>query len=133
MELSTISKIINLLQNGGSVRNIAKNFGISHMSVQRIKKKYNIETSVPKLGRPRKIDDRTGRHLANLVISDKDITPAAAIKTLNINASVWTARRCLKTLGAKAAVKKKKLFLFNKNIKRRREFAQEYENGIQAD
>ena len=128
MELSTISKIINLLQNGGSVRNIAKNFGISHMSVQRIKKKYNIETSVPKLGRPRKIDDRTGRYLANLVISDKDITPAAAIKTLNINASV-----CLKRLGAKAAVKKKKPFLSNKNIKRRREFAQEYENGIQAD
>lgn len=133
MEPAKVREIKKLLENKESVRKIAKKFQISHMTVQRIKKKYNIETSAPRLGRPRKIDDRTGRHIANLVISGDAKTPAAALKSLKIDASEWTARRCLRRLGAKAAVKKKKPFLSTKNIKLRKEFAQVYENWTEAD
>lgn len=83
------------------------------MTVQRIKQKHNIETSNTP-GRPRKIDDRTCRHLAKLVTSDNAITPAKARKTLNIDASEWTARRSLKKLGLKARENKKKPLLSKK-------------------
>lgn len=132
MEASKVNEIIKLLQNNNSVRKIAKKYNISHMTVQRIKQKHNIETSNTP-GRPRKIDDRTCRHLAKLVTSDNAITPAEALKTLNIDASEWTARRSLKKLGLKAREKKKKPLLSKKNIKLRKEFAQVYENWTVAD
>jgi len=57
------------------------------MTVQRLRKHSLEALPVNTVGRPRILSNRDSRHVANLVTSNRDITPAKAATMLNLNAS----------------------------------------------
>lgn len=126
-------KIIELLIDGESVRKVANKCGVSHMTVQRLKKTIPGSIPVNLGGRPRILSDRDARHVANLVTSNRYISPKKASTQLNLNASEWTLRRSLGRLGLKAKEMEQKPLLTKRHINLRRNFAATHENWTVAD
>jgi len=133
MDIEKKKKIMELLIGGESVRKVANKFGVSHMTVQRLKKNCSEHIKINKGGRPRVLSERDTRHVANLVTSNPDTTPIKAANMLNLNASEWTVRRSLGRLGLKAKEMKKKPFLAKRHISLRKDFATMHENWTLAD
>jgi len=103
------------------------------MTVQRMKTRVHGSIPVSQGGRPRALSDRETRHVANLVTSNRDITPIKAASMLNLNASKWIVRRSLGRLGLKAKEMKKKPFRAKRHISLRKNFVATHENWTIAD
>lgn len=125
--------VITLSNQGLSTRKIAERVQISHRTVQLIRKRNQCTPAINTGGRPRLISDGNARLIERRIKNNKKLTPKAAAKDLNLNASEWTVRRSLNRIGLVSSVKKKKPALSDKNIKARLKFCKDHKNWTEED
>lgn len=128
-----VRKVLFMLNEGKSVREIGTCCNIHHSSVVRIRKNCRQNLIASKGGRPRKLSDRDSRNMARLLTAGTAKTPKEAAITLGKNISEWTARRSLNRIGLQAAEKKKKPALSAKNILARKQFLERHRHWTVKD
>lgn len=125
-----------LLQKGFGHREIAKKLQISKSSVSNFANSIGIASN-PKKGRPKILSERDESFCFKQMISGRSSTAVGISKQLqssfNISASPDTISRVLKKKGLKAAEKKKKPLLSEKNIKARLEYAKKHKDWTAED
>ena len=127
--------IVEAVQNGEIVREVAKRFHVGKSTVSDIYKKWRQEGTVKRKkgsGRPRITTIRQVRALVRQVKKNPFMTAVElarhAQETLNVSMSVWTARRLLVRAGLPARIPAKKSWILKKNRKARVAFAKAHEH-----
>lgn len=132
-----VSRVTELARDGHTTRKIAELVKISQSSVSRILKNNSSDRIMNKGGRPKKISDRVAREIGRKLISGECNSPKEALFGPDggriVDASIWTVRRALRSVGLKPKEKKKKPALSAKNIKLRKEFVKKYESWSEND
>lgn len=130
-------RILELAKERKTSREIGYELQISHMSVIRTLKSSDDPDILSNLsnkgGKPRKISDRTARHIGRSLVANKIRSPKDGLTMLEQPASVWTLRRALNRIGMKAKEKLKKPLLSKKSIKARKSFLDRYKDWTVDD
>lgn len=134
------SKIVTLHERGESVKSISQQFHINIRTVYSILhkwKQYHSLEDLPKTGRPTKVNDRTRRRLARMVLKNEVKTaPQLARNALsqdNISISSDTARNLLHKEGIKIMHTIRKPMLTPIHKRKRLEFALAHKNWTVDD
>jgi len=111
----TRSDTISLIDASLSTRKIARQLGVSHMTVNRVRAKARPRAQKRRGGRPAKLTATDKRRLVRKITSGEADNAVQLTRQLNDATSVecnpQTVRRALKEAGLKAVVKKKGLDL----------------------
>jgi transposase len=135
------ARILLLLEQGHSVREIGSLEGVSHSSVVRIGQKSKTNNSsnhalVP-MGRPRIFSDREERNILRLLSSGQCSTAVDIKNTLlandDVDVSAETLRNVLRRNGLESRIKRKKPLLTRKHRQCRLLFAKKYRNWTMED
>lgn len=130
-------KVVNLLKNGLTYREIALNLSISLGTVHNIAKKFNCARYNLKGGRPKKLSENTKRSIIRKITSGKWDNAVEASKNLkndaNIDVCPQTIRNVLKSMGLRSRYKVKKPMISLKNRKERMEFAKSHKDWTLED
>ena len=109
------AQVLLSLQKGYTTRAVGRAHNISFSTVSRIKKRWSTNRSLDDLarvGRPTSLGEPTQRRIVNLITSRKCSTAvevrAYLAKNANMDISVSTIRRILRSHGLVSGVKKKK-------------------------
>lgn len=128
-------RVVARRERGDTFQAISDEFGININTVYKIITKWNKHHTIQdihKLGRPRKLNDRTRRHLIRMVQNGEvsTATQLAHVATTQLNTSIspWTARRMLHEEGLKALHTIPKPLLTEEHERQRLEFAQAHAN-----
>lgn len=137
LSASTRDRIIQMLKENRSSRQISSKLAVSHSTVNRIRSQHVPEVSKSKAGRPKKISATTERWMVREITSGK-VDNAAQLKRqvrrlMGTHLSIDTVRRSLKKQGLKAAVKKKRPRLLARHKKERLDFAKRYQHWTVED
>jgi transposase len=131
------SAALSLLQKEFSTRKITAAIGISHQTINNIRRKEMPDLIPPKAGRPSRLTEREKRALVRQITSGKaDTAVELAHHLFQITekcVATETIRSALKAQGLKAIVKKKKPMLTKRHMRQRLEFAQKYREWTSAD
>lgn len=129
--------VVNLIEKGLSLREIARRVGVGRSTVARIRKESGIHAANGSGGRPKIINPTLQRLLVRSLTSGAIDTAAAAHRELrnrhSINVGYQTVRNVLKKSGLVAAKKVKKPLLRKQHIKARYSFARKYANWTTED
>ena len=133
----TIQTVTFLLERGFCGRKVAKKVGISHTSVNNIRKRHAPELNVTTGGCPEKLTPRDRRTLARIVTSGRADTATEASSILHnelkLSVDAQTCRRALRKEGLRSYVKRRKPGLTKRHIRARLEFAQRYSSWTVED
>ena len=134
------AQVLLSLQKGYTTRAVGRAHNISFSTVSRIKQRWSTNRSLEDLarvGRPTSLGEPTQRRIVNLITSRKCSTAvevrAYLAKNANMDISVSTIRRILRSHGLVSGVKKKKPYLSDSHRKARLAFAKKYENWTVDD
>ena len=126
-----IQEILSLAAQGLSSRDIATRVGVSHTSVNNVRRKYGSKLAKPPSGRPKKLNSKEVRFLSRSFKngSIRSLTHATqeVERVTGKSYSTRNVRRRLKEAGLKAYVKKKKPFLSLVHRRKRLDFARKYQ------
>jgi transposase len=130
-------KIILLIDQQLTTRQIKKRVGVSHTTVNNVRRKYRENACVNQGGRPRKLTATDQRRLCRIISAGKVDNAVQVTKELrdvtNAKVSVQTVRRVLKKSGMKAVVKRKKPMLLSRHKRQRLNFALKYKHWTVED
>ena len=130
-------KIISLLQQPKSIREVALLCHVSYGTVQNIRKTHlpNLKSTLG--GRPQKLSKQNKQYCIRAITSGKMKTAIEVQQDLETNLDVTvneiTVRRVFKDAGLQAMKKEKRPRLSAKNIKERLEFAKQYKDWTVED
>lgn len=134
------ARILVLLEEKYSAREIARREGVSHSTVTDIRKRWQQTQSYQdahRTGRPRAISERGERRIAQLVTSGQCRTAADAQQLLReygeAAVTTRTVRRIFKRSGLVARVKRRKPLLLERHRQARLSFAKKYAKWGPAD
>uniref|UniRef100_T2MK53 Neuroblastoma-amplified sequence n=1 Tax=Hydra vulgaris TaxID=6087 RepID=T2MK53_HYDVU len=123
----TMIEIYHLIkEEGKSLREVAKIFGLSVESVRMIVKQMNQQKMAENLirsGRPRKTTARDDRLIVRTSVEMPNISSIVLENELNLEISPQTIRRCLNDVGLYGRAMRKKPFISINNRKKRLAFA----------
>jgi transposase len=126
-----VQRAVEMLKDGGTVRQIAKILAIGIGSVSRIRRNMTGKVDLRPNGRPEKLTARNKRLLVRYAIDGTcDTAPEMQRlirQNMSISISQQTIRNVLKKEGLVARVKKKKPLLTCNHRKQRLDFAKKYE------
>ena len=129
--------VLSLLGQGFTTRQVAEQCGISHSTVQRLRKKCLTDAELSRGGRPEKLSPQDKRACVCAVTSGRLDTATAAAKQLReetgVEVSDLTVRRALREAGLMAQEKEAKPKLSAKNIKARLDFARRHRHWTVED
>ena len=93
--------VITLLKRKESVRKIQQEVGVSLAYITKIRQKHHVGHSGKKGGRPRKLDERTRRHLVRIMKKGDNVKHAKKelSRAFGLDVSDTTIRRRLKEVG----------------------------------
>jgi transposase len=124
------NQVVNLLQNGDSMCQIASITGLSKSVIYKIKSRIHITQEKNLRGRPCLISSPTRRHLSRKIKTGEINTVLEGTKMLtnqlSINCSNSTTRRAFKRSGLHGRKKTKKPLLQIRHRKARLTFAEKY-------
>ena len=131
------ARVVHLLDAGQLTRQIAKNLGMSTITVSRIRKKDISGISKGKGGRPAKLLPMIKRNIRRMILSGK-AKIAIQVKSQigndrGVDVSADTVRRALKEVGLRAFTKKKKPLLLARHKKERFQFAKVHKDWTVED
>ena len=133
----TRSDTISLIDASLSTRKIARQLGVSHMTVNRVRAKARPHAQKRRGGRPAKLTATDKRRLVRKITSGEADNAVQLTRQLNDATSVecnpQTVRRALKEAGLKAVVKKKRPRLEPRHIAQRHKFAKKYQHWTVDD
>lgn len=131
------NSIIDLIDQGISSRQIARQLGVGSTTVDKVKSTHRPNKEKPKGGRPEKLTRTDKRHLVRLATSLDNATATRLAGELgestSLTASPQTVRNALKQAGLKSAVKVKRPLLAPRHIRARLEFAKKYLSWTKID
>jgi len=129
--------VVQLREDGNSLRNIAQIIKKSHSSVQYIINRYNETGSFEdrkRTGRPQKLKSHQKRAILRQVVMEPKISApklAGMIDTdYNIRVVPQTIRNVIRNAGYKGCVARKKPFISKINKKKRLDFAKSHINKV---
>ena len=132
-----VADILALLQQGVSIREVARRVPVSKSLVSKIRQKHSITTKTSKGGRPPKLSVQTKRLIVRKITSGECDTATEAQKILKnvqgINVHANTVRNALRKAGKKGAIKQKKPLLSARHTRLRLEFARKYKDWTLDD
>ena len=132
IEKSLKEIIANSIAEGLSTREISKKYSVSIGFVTKIRKAFQISTTINKGGRPNKLSPKSTRLARRLIMTGAVENAVEANKCLRdeyqINVSNDTVRRCLKSIGMTAKTKIRKPLLTPVHRLKRLEFAKDHIN-----
>src|SRR4051812_41847865 len=130
-------RILCLLDNGLSTRQIASELGVGHMTVSRICSATRPNMTQSSGGRPPKLNATDKRHLVRMVTLGKVDSAVQAAQELRNTAgtkvSNTTVHQVLRQAGLRALVKKKKPKLSPRHMKQQMEFALLHQHWTEYD
>ena len=130
------NNVASQLNQGKSIRQVAKSLGIGKSSVQRISKNLQTEKK-SKPGRPKKMTNREETFCVKQIVSGEAKTVKSLTKELKEQFGKEIGRnvvsRALIKAGLKSGEKKKKPALSSKNMKARFEFAKKHQDWTVDD
>jgi len=119
--------IIQSLENGMSIREVANKCSVSKSTVQRIRSTLNIPSNISSSGRKSKLSPQNKRYCIRSITSGQAKSTNELSKTLlsefSINVNRSTVSRILHSCGLKSAEMSKKPKLSPKNVRDRLDFA----------
>jgi transposase len=129
--------IITLINNGHSIRQVAKQLGIHYSTVSRVRRDNSCNVKKSRGGRPSKLTATDKRRVVRMITSGEVDTATQAKQQLcnaiDTNISTKTVVRELKKAGMKATTKQKKPLLLSRHIRQRLEFAKKYQHWTLDD
>src|SRR5690242_19253804 len=129
--------ILSALDQGLSLREVAKRVSVSYGTVQSISSKERRDRIMSKKGRPKAISKTLTRVcIRNITIGQADTTvdiQRQLASNHDVNITFKTVEKMLKRSGLKACVKVKKPFLSQRHRKLRLRFAKRYQNWTVDD
>ena len=112
-----MADILALLQQGVSIREVARRVTVSKSLVSKIRQKHSITTKTSKGGRPPKLSVQTKRLIVRKITSGECNTATEAQKILknvqSINFHTNTVRNALRKAGMKGAINQKNPITFS--------------------
>jgi len=134
------ARILALLEEGYSTREIGRREGIHHSTVARVRKQWQQTQScqdMPRTGRPRAVSEYCKRWIARLVTSGRCRTAVDAQQLLweseRENVSAETVRRIFRHSGLVSRIKRRKPLLLPRHIRARYQFAKKYADWTAVD
>jgi len=134
------ARILVLLEENYSAREIGRRVGVHHSTVTRIRKHWQQVQScqdMARTGRPRAVSERSERRITRLVTSGQCHTAVDAQQLLREiegeTVSARTVRRIFGRSGLVARVKRRKPLLRKRHLQARLRFAKKYVNWTAVD
>lgn len=133
LSLDQRSKILRMLSNGDSCRDVAKECGCSVGSVASLRATITTPLPTSRGGRPSKLSAQDRRRITCLVTSTKADNAVQVQRIAGLPVSVQTIRNALKAEGMYAGGKKKKPLLKKRHLKARMDFCHRYKYYTEDD
>ena len=131
------ARILSLLQEGQSLRDVAHATGRSIFTISKLCQEHLPDQSKSSGGRPPKLSPVTIHHTTRLITSGKVDTATAAAKHLHTTStetfSDQTLHRRLKGIELRSGVKAKHPLLTTRHCKARLDFAQAHKDWTEED